>query len=156
MKHEIVFSNSFQTLSEPEKAEASEIVGILTRAMDAYYEGDPFGFAQIYCGNSFTYMDSGTVKKMNSVDEILDLFKKIKGIIISDKYRLEDLSVQFTQDVAVVSFQMFVTAINIDFKWNVTEVFNRNQDGEWRIIHSHYSFIRPMDWKFKEGQFSIV
>ena len=33
-------------------------------------------------------------------------------------------------------------------EYNCIEVFQKETDGEWHVIHSTWSFIRPMDKKF--------
>lgn len=47
MKHKIEFAPSYELLSEKEKIEANKIVDLLGKAMDEYYEGNPFGFVKI-------------------------------------------------------------------------------------------------------------
>ena len=157
MKHEVVFAPSFDLLSEEQKIEGKKIVDFLGVTMDEYYLGNPFAFEKIYSRNNFTYIDSGCVKKRNSVEEMAAFFAKINGKVIAEKeYLFDDVAVQFTKDVAVVSFQMIVRALDFDFEWNVSEVFQKTEDGNWLVIHSHYSFVRPMDIGFKPGQFPII
>lgn len=125
--------------------------------MDEYYKGNPFGFIKIYNPDNFTYLDSGTVKRRNSVHEMSEFFEKINGKIIAEKeYIFKDVAIQFTKDAAVISFQMFVRALDFDFEWNVSEIFQKTESADWLVIHSHYSFVRPMDIGFKPGKFPVI
>lgn len=148
MKHTVVFAPSFALLTEEKKLEGKKIVALFGSVMDDYYRGNPFAFVKIYKQDNFTYIDSGTFKRRNSVEEMAEFFKLIDGKVIAEKdYRIEDVAVQFTDDVAVLSLLMFVRALDFDFEWNVTEVFQKNKNGDYQIIHSHYSYVRPMDMK---------
>lgn len=33
-------------------------------------------------------------------------------------------------------------------KWNSTEVFQLTPENNWKIVHSHWAFMRPMDMVF--------
>jgi ketosteroid isomerase-like protein len=56
--------------------------------------------------------------------------------------------VQFHSDVALLTFNLLTYTKQGDepetlaAKWNSTEVYRKFDDG-WKIIHSHWSFIRP-------------
>ena len=52
--------------------------------------------------------------------------------------------------MAVLTFQVFAKTNLIDMEYNCIEVYQKEADKEWRVIHSTWSFIRPMDKKFGE------
>ena len=52
--------------------------------------------------------------------------------------------VQIGKDMAVLTYQLFAKTNLNDLDYNCIEVFQREGD-EWKVIHSTWSFIRPMD-----------
>ena len=36
-------------------------------------------------------------------------------------------------------------ADHFDIKWNCTEVYRRNPDNQWKIIQTHWSYVKPID-----------
>ena len=54
---------------------------------------------------------------------------------------------QASNDMAVLTYQLYSKTNLIDMEYNVVEVFQKEGD-DWRVVHSTWSFIRPMDKKF--------
>ena len=52
--------------------------------------------------------------------------------------------------MAVLTYQLFAETNLIDMEYNCIEVYQKEDDGQWRVIHSTWSFIRPMEKKFSE------
>ncbi|WP_074488835.1 Cif family virulence factor [Mucilaginibacter polytrichastri] len=76
----------------------------------------------------------------------------IKGKLFADSYDFRSPRVQIGQDMAVLTFQVFAKTTLIDIEYNCVEVYQKETDNEWRVIHSTWSFIRPMDKKFDKGK----
>lgn len=53
--------------------------------------------------------------------------------------------VQFGDDMALLTFQVYADTNLIDMKYNCVELYQKEEDSQWRVIHSTWSFIRPMD-----------
>jgi len=72
----------------------------------------------------------------------------ITGKIKIDRYEMINPKVQGDGDVALLTFNLVSYikqpggAEKAAARWNTTEVYRRI-DGNWRIIHSHWSFIKP-------------
>lgn len=49
--------------------------------------------------------------------------------------------------MAVLTYQLHADTSLIDMHYNCIEVFQKEEDG-WHVIHSTWSFIRPMDMDF--------
>lgn len=45
---------------------------------------------------------------------------------------------------------LFADTNLIDMEYNCIEVYQKEEDGVWRVIHSTWSFIRSMEKRFKE------
>ncbi len=57
---------------------------------------------------------------------------------------MSDANVQVAGDVAVLTFNYESTTEKSGrvTRWNSTEVYRRTPDG-WRIIHTHWSYLKP-------------
>ncbi|HSB66302.1 MAG TPA: nuclear transport factor 2 family protein, partial [Anaerolineales bacterium] len=70
-----------------------------------------------------------------------------EGKIFYDVMEFIDPCVQVYGDLAVLFYRFFSTRLSPDgsvsfrVPWNCSEVFRR-MDGDWKIIHTHWSHIR--------------
>ncbi|XHR94968.1 hypothetical protein ACFJIV_32830 [Mucilaginibacter sp. UC70_90] len=152
MKKEILFAPAFELLGDELKAIAQKVVDLEVRALDKWYEGDPSAYLDIYSRDSFTYFDPVKEKKIASFEEISQAHDLLRGKVSADGYKMTDVDVQLSKDAAILTYQLFAQVRDVFFKWNCTEVFFLQSNKEWLMTHSNWSFIRPMDWTFKEGQ----
>ena len=51
--------------------------------------------------------------------------------------------------MAVLTYQLFSKTSLLDMEYNCIEVFQKEEDGNWRVIHSTWSIIKPMEKNFK-------
>ncbi len=58
--------------------------------------------------------------------------------------------VQVGLDMAVLTYQLFSKTNLIDMEYNCIEVFQKEEDGEWHVIHSTWSILRPMEKDFSK------
>jgi len=79
----------------------------------------------------------------------------IKDKLFASSYDFRSPRVQIGKDMAVLTFQVFAKTNLIDMEYNCIEVYQKEADKEWRVIHSTWSFIRPMDKKVGEEK-SVV
>ena len=79
---------------------------------------------------------------------IVEFLNTIKGKLFADSYDFRNARVQLGQDMAILTYQLFAKTNLIDMEYNCIEVFQKETNGEWHVIHSTWSFIRPMDKKF--------
>lgn len=60
--------------------------------------------------------------------------------------------VQIGKDMAVLTYQLFADTTLINMAYNCIEVYQKEDNGEWHVIHSTWSFIRPMDHDFNRAK----
>lgn len=84
---------------------------------------------------------------MDDYETITAFLHSIDGKLFADSYDFRSPRIQFGKDMAVLTYQLFAKTNLIDMEYNVIEVFQKELDG-WRVIHSTWSFIRPMDKQF--------
>jgi uncharacterized protein (TIGR02246 family) len=123
-----------------------EVMALEAAAMDRWRKGDPWGFIEISAPD-VTYFDTGTPQRINGREALRAEYAKREGKISYDVMDFVDPRVQVCGDMAVLTYRFLSTRLNSESSvvsrtpWNCTEVFAR-LEGQWRIIHTHWSFIR--------------
>ena len=139
---------TWQYNSEEEHQLAGYIIGLEKAALDKWFKGDTSGYGSLWSRHSFSYFDAVVTERVDNHATITLILKTIEGKLFADSYDFRDARVQFGQDIAVLTYQLFAKTNLIDMEYNCVEVFQKETNGEWHVIHSTWSFIRPMDKKF--------
>jgi len=115
-------------------------------AMERWRNGDPWGFVEI-SAEDITYVDPGQTKPIVGLEEFTAYMKQFEGKICYQGSEFIDPRVVVGGDAAVLSYNYRSSVITPEgttvsqTPWNATEVYFRRSD-EWRIVHTHWSFIR--------------
>lgn len=129
---------------------SEEIVALERSALERWITGDPQGYLNIYTPE-VTYFDPFREKRVDGLEAMKTLFapmKETKRPISDPRYEMIDPKVQRHGDVALLTFNLINYGKlpnqpeTVLARWNSTEVYNRI-GGQWKIIHSHWSFIKP-------------
>lgn len=124
------------------------IIGLEKAALDKWFKGDTSGYENLWSKHSFSYFDAVITERIDDHVTIAGFLKTIEGKLFADNYDFRNCRVQLGQDMAVLTYQLFAQTNLIDMEYNCIEVFQKETNGEWHVIHSTWSFIRPMDKKF--------
>lgn len=138
---------SWEYKNDKERALADHLVGLEKAALDKWFKGDTSGYEQLWSKRSFTYFDGVVTKRVDDHATISEFLKSIDGKLFADSYDFRAPRVQFGEDVAILTYQLFAKTTLIDMEYNCVEVFQK-EDDDWHVIHSTWSFIRPMDKDF--------
>jgi len=123
-----------------------QIIALERGALDRWGKGDPQGYLEIMA-SEITYFDPFQEKRLDG-PAVRAFIEPLKGKIMTSHYDMVNPKVQFHGDVALLTFNLFTYTKTADApetlaaSWNSTEVYRRFDDG-WKIIHSHWSNIRP-------------
>lgn len=139
---------AWQYENEQERQLAEHIIGLERAALDKWFKGDTSGYEQLWSKRSFTYFDGVVTERVEDHATIAAFLKTIDGKLFADSYDFRAPRVQMGSDMAVLTYQLFADTSLIDMAYNCIEVYQLEDDGQWRVIHSTWSFIRPMDRKF--------
>ncbi len=145
-------STAWQYESAEQEALARHIIGLEKAALDKWFNGDTSGYEALWSRRSFTYFDAVVTERIDDHATIAAFLKTIDGKLFADSYDFRHPRVQIGQDMAVLTYQLFAKTSLIDMEYNCIEVYQKEEDGEWRVIHSTWSFIRPMDKDFKPAK----
>ena len=127
-----------------------EIIALERAALDRWIKLDPQGYLDTYAPE-VTYFDPTTDKRVDGQDAMQARFapmKNIKAPFTDPRYELIEPKVQRHGDVAILTFnavtygKMAGKPETVLSRWNSTEVYGR-VGGKWRIIHSHWSYLKP-------------
>lgn len=138
--------------TEEERKLAQHIIGLEKAALDKWFKGDTSGYEQLWSKRSFTYFDAVVEKRVDDHATIAEFLKTIDGKLFADSYDFCNPRVQIGKDMAVLTYQLFAKTTLIDMEYNCIEVYQKEEDGEWRVIHSTWSFIRPMEKNFGKAK----
>ena len=75
-------------------------------------------------------------------------YNSIRGQVKVYKYEMIDPTVQITNNTAILTFNLISYSEEDIYKWNCTEVYHLDDNNQWKLIHTHWSFIKPLDKDF--------
>ncbi|MCM1490622.1 MAG: hypothetical protein NC095_07345 [Muribaculum sp.] len=139
--------------SAADVATAQHIVDLEKEALNLWFNGQTSGYDRLWSRESFSYFDGAVTKRIDSHKEIEEVFKTIEGKLFAHGgYRFENPRVQLFGDTAILTYQLYADTTLIDMKYNCIEVYHKEATGEWHVVHSTWSFIRPMDMNFGNAE----
>lgn len=127
-----------------------EIIAIERSALDRWVTGDPQGYLNILAPE-VTYFDPNQERRTDGLDAMIALLGPIKDVELpftDPRYEMIAPKIQHHGDVALLTFNLVNYGKLADqpetvlARWNSTQVYRRI-DGQWKIIHSHWSYIKP-------------
>lgn len=128
----------------------NELVARERAALDRWVTGDPDGYLEIMAPE-VTYFDPHQAKRTDGLNAMVALLGPIRNVTLpftEPRYEMIDPTVQRYGDVALLTFNLVNYGKvsgqpeTILARWNSTEVYRRI-DGQWKIVHSHWSFTKP-------------
>lgn len=135
-----------------ERKLAEHIIGLEKVALDKWFNGDTSGYKQLWSKRSFTYFDAVVEKRVDDHATIAEFLKTIDGKLFADSYDFRNPRVQIGNDMAVLTYQLFAKTTLIDMEYNCIEVYQKEDEDQWRVIHSTWSVIRPMEKNFGKAK----
>jgi uncharacterized protein (TIGR02246 family) len=124
-----------------------DIIAIERAALDRWGKGDPQGYLEIMA-DEVTYFDPTQEKRVNGRGAMVKMLEPLTGKIKVSRFDMIAPRVQRHGDSALLTFNLVSYIKAPDGKeiavarWNSTEAYGRI-DGQWRIVHSHWSYIKP-------------
>jgi ketosteroid isomerase-like protein len=124
------------------EGDASRIIATERSAMQRWAKGDPDGFLQIL-DQEITFFDPSLTARADGIGLVGRLYEDERGKV-DVEIELMNPRVQIEGSCAVLTFNLVTrdrTPERRERRWHATEVF-RKANGEWRIIHGHYSLAK--------------
>ncbi len=92
--------------NETEQHLAEHIIGLEKSALDKWFNGDTFGYEQLWSERSFTYFDGVVTERIDDHATIAEFLKTIDGKLFAESYDFRNPRVQFGLDMAVLTYQL--------------------------------------------------
>ncbi len=124
-----------------------DVVAMERAALDRWGKGDPQGYLEIM-GADVTYFDPMQNKRVDGIEAMKKMLAPLTGKVKVSRFDMIDPKVQRHGDAALLTFNLVSYVTLPDGKeravarWNSSEMYGL-VDGTWRIVHSHWSFIKP-------------
>ncbi|RIY31204.1 hypothetical protein CKF54_07240 [Psittacicella hinzii] len=140
-------SDKVFTYTEEQQKIVDHIIKLEKDALDLWFKGDTSGYREIWSQKSFSYYDANTTERIDTYEDICKFLDSVHGKLFADSYDFVDPRVQFGQDIAILTYQLFSKTNLINMQYNVIEIFQKEED-DWKVIHSTWAFIRPRYFDF--------
>ncbi|MCD8041962.1 MAG: DUF4440 domain-containing protein [Tannerellaceae bacterium] len=128
-----------------ERKELTErIIGLETAALEEWNRGNPSPYLELY-SQDFTYFDPMLPKRLDGFECIREMYEKLRGQGSVDRYEMIDPVVQHGDGMAVLTYNLHSWSGEKLWKWNCTEVYQLQDDDNWKIIHNHWSLTQPLE-----------
>jgi ketosteroid isomerase-like protein len=123
------------------------IIRLERGALERWGKGDPDGYLSIMAPE-ITYFDPTVSMRIDGREKLKPLLEVVRGRLSIEQAEMINPAVMRDGNVAVLTFNLISRGASLngsprrDVKWNSTEVY-RQIDGNWKIVHSHWSFTTP-------------
>ncbi len=124
----------------------AKIIAMEKAALEEWNKGNPTGYLNIFAPD-INYFDPFQEKRIDGLEKMQVFYEGLRGQISADRYEMIDPAVQMTDKMAVLSYNLESYSGNSVYKWNCTDVYQQGCDNQWKIVHNHWSLVRPMDMK---------
>ena len=119
------------------------IIALEKRALEKWNKGDPTGYLDL-SAEDVTYFDPAIEQRLDGLDNLKKYYEPIKGQVNVSKYEMINPKVTTTNNMAVLTFNLHSYKDDKVFKWNCSEVYRLEPNGQWKIVQTHWSFfIKP-------------
>jgi len=135
--------------TQDEKKLTEQIIVLEKSALDRWFKGDTSGYRALWSKKNFTYFDAMSPDRIDDFRTIEKfVLENVEGKLFAESYDFYNPRIQFGKDIAVLTYQLYAKTNIINMRYNCVEIFQKEDNGEWHVIHSNWSFIRPMDLDF--------
>jgi len=129
--------------SHESSAISKEIIALEKSALERWNRGDINGYLDIYA-NDIVYFDPMIDRRMDGLNKLEEYYKPWEGKINITECEMIDPKVQAVDNMAVLTFNLRSVEDNIVYNWNCTEVYRKEGDNKWKIIQTHWSYVKAV------------
>jgi ketosteroid isomerase-like protein len=121
--------------------DAQAILAIERGAFERWAKGDVRGFLEA-SDPEVNYFDPLLDARLDGLPALRALYEKIQGTFTVDHWEMINPKVIVSGDMGVLTFNFVSRSKGRTERWNTTEVYRR-KNGQWKIVHTHWSFTKP-------------
>jgi hypothetical protein len=128
--------------SYPQPSDISvKIIALEESALNEWNRGNPSGYLDVSTDN-VRYFDPYLDRPLDGLQELKEYFEPVRGQI-HGRYEMFNVKVQAASEIAVLSYNLIAYVGDETVKWNCTQVYRLTKNDQWKIIQTHWSFIKP-------------
>ena len=120
---------------------AEKIIAMEKAALEKWCKGDPSGFLEI-SAEDVVYFDPFMEIRLDGLDKLKKLYEGLRGQVDSSWFEMPNAKVHVGENMAVLTFNFKSKVNDKESKWNCTEVYRKETDGQWKIIQTHWSLTK--------------
>lgn len=137
--------------NDEERQIAEQLLDLEMMALEKFMNGDTSLYGKLWAKDNFSYCDMGFDHRVDTREEIEQFLQRAMGLK-TNWYEVKSPRVQFSTDggVAILTYQLFAETDRNDMRYNCIETFDRQSDGQWRVIQSTWAVIRPFEMDFSK------
>lgn len=128
--------------SQENNKTSNKIIRLEKAALERWDHGDVNGYLELSAKN-VTYFDPMLNKRMDGKERLAEYYRPLQGKIHVSAYKMIDPKVQASDSMAVLTFNLDSYVGKSVRRWNCTEVYRKQKDNTWKIIHTHWSYTKP-------------
>jgi ketosteroid isomerase-like protein len=117
------------------------IIATECQAFQRWANGDLNGFLEA-SDPEVDYFDPFLDARLVGLPALRALYEPSQGKIHVDRWEMVNPRVIVSGDMAVLTFNFAGVSQGRTTRWNTTEVYRR-RDGQWKIVHTHWSLTKP-------------
>lgn len=118
------------------------IIALEKQALELWNAGNPDGFIEL-SSDDVVYVDPAFEHKIEGKKALAKYYDTIRGKVKIDLYKMIDPVVRLSSGMAVLIYGYQAHRNGQIFKMHCTEVYRSDSSNQWKIIHTHWSFVMP-------------
>lgn len=122
---------------------AAKIIALEEQALKIWNTGNPDGFLDL-SSDDVIYFDPVVEKKFEGKKALEEFYNGFRGKSNVDSYEMINPVVRVLADSTVLMYDYEARAQDKVYRMHCTEVYHSDTLGQWKIIHTHWSFVMPL------------
>ncbi|MDU1904768.1 MAG: nuclear transport factor 2 family protein [Dysgonomonas sp.] len=116
------------------------ILALEKQALELWNKGNPDGFIEL-SSDDVVYFDPAFESKLEGKKALEEYYNTIRGKVEIDLYKMISPVVHVLSDAAVLMYDYEAHRDGQVYKMHCTEVYKSDASNQWKIIHTHWSFV---------------
>lgn len=129
-----------KNFSPDRKEIGAKIIALEEQALELWNNGNPDGFLEL-SSDDVVYFDPALEKKFEGRKALEAYYNTIRGKVRIVSYKMINPAVQLSSDTAVLTYDYEAQRDGKVFSMHCTEVYRLFPSDQWKIIHTHWSFV---------------
>ena len=118
------------------------IIALEKQALELWNAGNPDGFIEL-SSDDVVYVDPAFAHKIEGKKALEKYYDTIRGKVKIDLYKMIDPVVRLSSGMAVLIYDYQAHRDGQIFRMHCTEVYRSDSFNQWKITHTHWSFVMP-------------